>query len=419
MNTEPANHPRLPQLSRAVTERLHQTYRHLHANPELSMQEHRTAKLIENRLTELGIENFRCAGTGVVGVLRNGEGPVVAYRADIDALPLAERTGLDYASTATGTLSDGSEVPVMHACGHDAHTSVALTLTELAATHPDKWSGTIVFIFQPGEETAEGARALIDDGLWNRVPRPVAIYGQHSSAAPAGTVLYGTGVVAATADAWKITVRGKGGHASRPENSIDPILLAAHMIVRLQGVVSREVDPKQSAVVTVGSIHGGLKDNIIPETVEFTINVRALEQEVRERVLSSIRRILAAEAQASGAPAPLIKEMYTFPICVNHAEETQRVVEALRAELGDNAVHESPPFLGSEDFGALGAAIGIPSTYWLFGSASSQELAEGRSVAGNHSPQFAPILEPTLSTAVRAGAAALMARLHRPDSEAH
>ncbi|MDV8015305.1 MULTISPECIES: amidohydrolase [Rhodococcus] len=410
------NTGRAPALSEETVRQLHDVYRHLHAHPELSMQEFNTAELIESELSKLGIEHRRCAGTGVVGVLRNGNGPVVGYRADIDALPVAEDTGLEYASTATGIMADGSEVPVMHACGHDAHTAVALTLAEVMATHCDMWSGTIVFVFQPGEETAAGARAMVEDGLWVHAPAPEVIYGQHVGSARAGTILYTPGVAAATADAWKVSVHGRGSHASKPENAIDPIVLASHMIIRLQTIVAREVSPGESAVVTVGTIRGGLKDNIIPEKVEFTVNVRAFDQNVRDRVLHSIKRILNAESQASGAPNPEIDELYTFPRCVNDPDETQRVVDALSVEFGSDTLLESPPFLGSEDFGYLGEAIGIPSVYWLYGSTAPEKMETGRVVPGNHSAQFAPAIEPTLSTAVRAGIAALMIRLRQSSS---
>lgn len=400
-----------PRPSAAATARLHANYRDLHAHPELSMQEHRTAGLVEERLAGLGLETFRCAGTGVVGVLRNGDGPVVAYRADTDALPVAEATGLPYASTATGTLPDGTEVPVMHACGHDAHTAVALAVAELLAEHRGGWAGTVVFVFQPGEETAVGARAMVTDGLWDRAPRPELVLGQHVGPVLAGTVLHASGVATATSDAWRVTVHGRGGHASRPENTIDPIVLAAHMVVRLQSIVSREVDPRQSAVLTVGTIRGGLKENVIPSTVELTVNLRALDAGVRDRVSAALHRVLLAEAAASGAPEPSIEHLYAFPRCVNDPAATERAVRALRAELGAEAVTESPPFMGSEDFGHFGETLGVASVYWLFGGASAESLASGAAPAGNHSPGFAPALEPTLSTGVRAAAAVLLDRL--------
>jgi amidohydrolase len=276
------------ELTDEQTVQMHDLYRHLHANPELSMQEHRTAGLIAERLLAMGADTFSCGGTGVVGILRNGEGPVVGFRADIDGLPIKEETGLQYASRATGILPDGTQVPVMHGCGHDVHVAAALTAAKLLAGAADAWSGTIVFIFQPGEETAAGAQAMVDDGLWNRAPKPEIIYGQHVMPSLAGTVGISRGSAMAMADSWKVTVRGRQAHGSQPQEAIDPIVLAAHMVVRLQTIVSRELNPMQSAVVTVGTFHGGLKENIIPGTVEFTVNVRSFEQNVREAVLASI-----------------------------------------------------------------------------------------------------------------------------------
>lgn len=406
---------RAPRLDEAARERMHRLYRRLHADPELSMVEHRTARLLQQHLTTLGLETFRCAGTGVVGILRNGQGPVVAYRADIDGLPVAEETGIEYASAATGTLPDGTVVPVMHACGHDAHTAVALSTVELLARHPKAWSGTLVLILQPGEETAEGARAMVEDGLWERAPLPEVVLGQHVAPAAAGTVLCASGIVAAAADSLRVTVRGRGGHAARPEQTVDPVLLAAHMVVRLQGVVSREVPPLRAATVTVGTIHGGTKENVIPASVELTLNIRTFDPSTRRTVLSAIRRILDAEATASGAEPPVVEELNAFPLCHNDPDATDRVTAALQDELGDEQVLPSGPYMGSEDFGTLAAAIGAPSVYWLFGGLDAEQL-DRSPVPGNHSALFAPCLEPTLTTGVRAAVAALLAwlRVDRP-----
>lgn len=402
---------KIPELSDAARSRMHNLYRDLHANPELSMQEHRTATVIEDRLVARGVDVTRCGGTGVVGILRNGSGPAVGFRADIDALPMAEETGLEYASTAVGHLPDGSTVPVMHACGHDAHTAVAATLAEFLLEHTDLWSGTVVLIFQPGEETAEGALAMVQDKLWERVPRPEILFGQHIGPLPAGRLYYAAGTVTASADSWNVTVHGQGSHASRPESGLDPIVLAAHMIVRLQSIVSREIDPRESAVITVGTIRGGSKENIIPATVDFTLNIRALNKTVREAVLSAVRRVLKAEAHASDAPEPEITPYYTFPPCVNDPAETQRLAAAFHAEFGEERVHQSPPFMGSEDFAHLSNAIDIPSVYWLFGGSPPESFKTGASIPGNHSPRFEPVLEPTLTTAVRAAATAIIRRM--------
>lgn len=391
--------------------RLHETYRYLHAHPELSMQEHATAGYLLGRLTELGLETFTCGGTGVVGVLRNGDGPVVGFRADTDGLPIGENTGLDYASTATGTLEDGTAVPVMHGCGHDTHMAVALATAELLARGTDRWAGTVVFLFQPGEETAAGARAMVADGLWDKAPRPEVIYGQHVWPGVAGELEISSGTAMAMADSWRITVLGRQAHGSQPEKSIDPIVLGAHMIVRIQTILSREVPARDSAVITVGTFHGGLKENIIPGSAEFTVNVRTFEPGVREHVLGALRRIIAAEAAASGAPEPVIEEISSFPRCFNDPAATAELIGGLRAALGGEAVREVPPVMGSEDFGLLAEAIGVPSVYWMFGSSSRERLDAGEQVAGNHSPEFAPELEPTLGTGLAAALSALRTRL--------
>ncbi|MBD7996448.1 amidohydrolase [Arthrobacter sp. Sa2CUA1] len=392
-------------------QKLHETYRYLHAHPELSMQEHETAAYLLGRLQELGLEAFACGGTGIVGILRNGDGPVVGYRADTDGLPIGENTGLEYASAATGTLEDGTAVPVMHGCGHDTHMAVALTTAELLARSTDRWAGTVVFIFQPGEETAAGARAMVADGLWGKAPRPEVIYGQHVWPSAAGEVEISSGTAMAMADSWRITVLGRQAHGSQPEKSIDPILLGAHMVVRIQTIISREVPARDSAVITVGTFHGGLKENIIPGSAEFTVNVRTFEPEVREHVLGALRRIIAAEAAASGAPEPLIEEISSFPRCYNDPETTAGLLPGLRRALGEQNVKEVPPVMGSEDFGLLADAIGVPSVYWMFGSAKQKRVDAGEPVAGNHSPEFAPELEPTLGTGLAAALAALTTRL--------
>lgn len=402
------------RISPELRDELHALYRQLHADPELSMQEHRTAALITERMAALGFETFSCGGTGVVAVLRNGEGPVVGLRADTDGLPVAEDTGLDYASTAQGRLRDGTEVPVMHACGHDTHITCAIGVASLLAGGRDSWSGTVVILFQPGEETSEGAAAMVADGLWDRAPHPEIIFGQHVWPGRAGEVEISTGPAMAMADSWRVTVHGRGGHGSRPEDTIDPVVLACHMVVRIQSIVAREVPPLKSAVVTVGSFHAGLKENIIPATAVFTLNVRNLDPEVRERVLAALRRVIAAEAQASGAPEPEIEELYTFPLLYNEPEATEQIKAALAAALGPEKVRDTPAQMGSEDFGHLPGAIGVPSVYWFFGGMPDEVVDGDQPVPSNHSPFFAPVIEPTLSTAVTAAYAAIMSRVGTP-----
>ncbi|MGD6980708.1 MULTISPECIES: amidohydrolase [Citricoccus] len=385
-------------------------YRHLHANPELSMQEHRTAEFIEAHLDTLGIEHFRCGGTGVVGVLRNGEGPVVGFRADTDGLPIEEDSDVEYRSTARGTLADGTEVPVMHGCGHDTHVTALITAAEVLVADRGSWSGTVVLIFQPGEETAAGAEAMVKDGIWDRAPRPEVVYGQHVMPGLAGTVAIVPGTAMAYADSLKVTLYGEQSHGSQPQDSIDPIVQGAHIVTRLQTIVARELDPRRAAVVTVGTFHAGLKENIIPATAEFTLNIRTMDDDVREHVLAAVRRIITAEAAASGAPEPQIEELYRFPRNFNDPAETEAVTEVLRGALGADRVRASKPMMGSEDFGTLPGALGVPSVFWFYGG-FDQETVDSGTMPVNHSPRFVPVPEPTLWTAATAALAAIRSRL--------
>jgi len=398
-----------PEPTEAEREHMHALYRHLHAHPELSMQENATAARIEAELDAMGVENFRCGGTGVVGTITNGAGPVVAFRADTDGLPIAEATGVDYASTARGVLDDGTEVPVMHGCGHDTHVTAALTMARVLLRERDRWSGTLVLVFQPGEETAAGARAMIDDGLWDRAPRPEVVLGQHVMPLRAGHVNYSRGNAMAMADSLKVTIFGKQSHGSQPQNSIDPIVIGAHTVARLQTIVSRELGPLRPAVVTVGTFHAGLKENIIPDRAEFTLNIRTFEEPVRTQVLAAVRRIVSAEAAAGAAPEPMVEELYSFPRCHNDPDATDRVAAALRRVLGDAHVHEQQPLMGSEDVGHLADSIGVPQVYWMFGGFDGP--AEEMPV--NHSPFFAPVPEPTLATGTAAALTAVLAYLER------
>lgn len=389
-------------------------YTHLHRHPELSAQEHETAAYIEGRLEALGIDSFRCGGTGVVGILRNGDGPTLAFRADTDGLPIAEDTGLDYASTATGTLPDGDTAPVMHGCGHDTHIASLLTAAALLRQHPEAWSGTLVLLFQPGEETAWGAKAMVDDGLWDRAPRPELVLAQHVMPLPAGQVLLRPGNMAMLADSWRITVRGVQAHGSQPEASIDPILVAASTVVRLQSIVSREISPLVPVVVTVGTFHAGLKENIIPASAEFTVNVRTPDQDTRVEVLAAIRRIVSAEAAAARAPEPTIEELNNFPRLYNDPAHTERLTAVFRDTFGADNVHADLLGMGSEDAGLLADAIGVPCVFWAFGGFDDDRFSEGVRPAGNHSPQFAPDAVGAMTTGVAAAMAAILATLGEP-----
>lgn len=397
------------QLTEIETNKLHQDYLHLHQSPELSMQEHNTASFIESQLTDMGIENFRCGGTGVVGILRNGRGPVVAFRADSDGLPIQEDTKVDYASTARGTLSDGTEVPVMHGCGHDTHVASALATARILVRSSTSWQGTVIFIFQPGEETSAGASAMVADGLWEKVPLPQVVLGQHVFPFATGTISVTPESAMAMADSLEVTLYGKQAHGSQPQDSIDPIVLGANIITRLQTITSRELNPLDSAVVTCGSFHAGLKENIIPDSAVFTLNIRTLTDPVRTKVLAAVTRIINAEAEASDAPQPKITELYTFPRLYNDPQHTEQLVSAFGEEFGEDQIRLAPPAMGSEDFGALADAIGAPNVFWMFGGADPQDT----SPAVNHSPFFLPEYRGALDTGVRAAVAGLMHYLGR------
>ncbi|WP_037580516.1 amidohydrolase [Phaeacidiphilus oryzae] len=392
---------------------LYDAYRDFHAHPELSMAEHRTARIVAERLRAQGGWEVTegVGGTGVVGVLRNGEGPTVLLRADMDALPIREATGLPHASTDTAVNPDGETVPTMHACGHDIHVTCLLGAAQLLAAHREDWSGTVLAVFQPGEETAAGARAMLDDGFLDRFPRPDVSLGQHVGPQPTGVVAVRPGPVMAAADSFRIRLFGRGGHGSSPQQTVDPVVMAASTVLRLQGVVSREIAATDSAVVTVGSLRAGFKENIIPDDAELKVNVRSFDPEVRERVLAAIKRIVNGEAQASGAPKdPEFSPLNAFPLTVNSDRATARVMAALGAQQ-DIHVHEMRhPLPGSEDFGAFGTAAGCPSVFWFFGGSDPGLWSDPRQgekdnlpagVAGNHSPHFAPLADPAVPQGVR------------------
>lgn len=398
-------------VSPTLIDSLVEVYRDLHAHPELSMQEHRTAGLINDHLADLGFSTSRIGATGVVGWLANGDGPVVAFRADTDGLPVREETGLAWASTATATLPDGTSAPVMHACGHDIHITCGLGIATHLAGNRDDWQGTVVMVFQPGEETGQGARSMVDHGLWDIAPRPEAIFGQHVSNARVGTVNVTPGLAMAMADSWRVTVHGRGGHGSRPEDAIDPVVIAAHMVVRLQSVVSREISARDVSVLTVATFHAGTKENVIPDTAVFTINMRHHDVAVRDRITTAVRRVLNAESAASGAPEPTIEVISAFPPTVNTPELAQEVRSLLAMEFGSDAVTSEPPRMGSEDFGVLATAINVASTFWHFGGFPDAVIDGDAPTPSGHSSTFAPDAEPTIHNGVRAGLTVLLSRL--------
>jgi hippurate hydrolase len=383
-------------------------YRDLHRHPELSFQEHRTAGIVATRLREHGFEVTEgVGGTGVVGVMVRGRGPTVMMRADMDALPVTEATDLEYSSTIEG---------VMHACGHDMHVTCLLgAAAELAAS--DDWAGTLVLLFQPAEETAQGAQAMVSDDVFDRVGHPDIVLGQHVAPLPAGTLGLRSGPAFAATDSLRVTLHGAGGHGSRPEATIDPVVMAAATVLRLQAVVSREVAATDTAVLTVGALNAGTKANIIPNSAELLLNVRTYDEQVRTRILDSITRIAEAEASASAAPQPPdIVSIESAPALVNDSAASARTWTALESAVGAGRVLDPGPVTGSEDVGVLASAAGAPLVFWLLGGADPA-LFEGlanpedvtRVVAGlpsNHSPHYAPVIEPTIGVGVAALCAA-------------
>jgi amidohydrolase len=376
-------------------------YKDVHSHPELSMQEERTAGIAAERLDSAGFDVTTAIGkTGVVGVLGNGDGPTVMLRADMDALPVQEQTGLPYASTVDG---------VMHACGHDMHVAWLAGAATLMASARDAWRGTLLAVFQPAEEIAEGARAMIDDGLFDRFPKPDVILGQHVMPPPAGVIGSRAGVITSAADSLEIHMFGRGAHGSMPQASVDPVVMAAATVLRLQTIVAREVAPTDAAVLTVGALQAGTKENVIPDEAVIKLNVRTFDQGVRKRVLDAIERIVNAEAQASGAPKPPeFKTLDRYDLVTNDADATNRVGEALRTHFGEDRVVSIPPISASEDFGSFGTEWHTPSVFWTVGGTDPDLYVraerEGRltELPTNHNPKFAPVLHPTLETGVEA-----------------
>lgn len=376
-------------------------YRDLHQHPELSHQERRTAGVVAARLRESGLTVHEgVGGTGVVGLLENGDGPRVLLRADMDALPVTEATGLPYSSSQPG---------VMHACGHDVHVTCLLGAAELFARATDQWRGTVIALFQPAEEVGDGAKAMVDGGLADLIgPVDVAL-AQHVGPAPAGYIAVCSGPVLAAADSMRITVYGRGGHGSMPQATVDPVVLAAMIVIRLQMIVSREMAATETVVLTVGSIHSGEKSNVIGDHAVLQLNLRTYDATVRTAVLDAIRRVVVAECQASGSPRDPEFDLYdSFPSTVNDDAVTQRVHSGF-ADFFGSRVATMGAQAASEDFSDIPNALGAPYTYWGLGGIEEQvyrtAVDEGRLSADipvNHSPQFAPVLQPTLDTGTEA-----------------
>ncbi|HEV7655537.1 MAG TPA: amidohydrolase [Mycobacteriales bacterium] len=397
---------------------LAELYRDLHRHPELSFAETRTARIVADRLRGMGFRTTENVGrTGVVGVLRNGAGPTALLRADMDALPLLERTGLPYASTAHGLDREGQDVPVMHACGHDMHVACLLGAAHLLAEELSSWRGTVLAVFQPAEEAGQGAATMVADGLYERFGRPDVVLGQHVAPLPAGALAVRAGTAFAAADALRVVMFGRGGHGSRPETTVDPVVMAAATVMRLQTIVSREIAGTQTAIVTVGALRAGSKENIIPDRAELLISVRSFDDTVRRRTLDAIDRMVRAEAVASGADRdPEITVLDGFPAVVNDEAAVARTVPAFEALVGAGRVFDPGLVTGSEDVGLLASSASAPCVYWILGGADPAEFADANNAAdivarvaelpSNHSPLYAPVVEPTLVTGARALATA-------------
>lgn len=399
----------IPGPSQDLLRQIEEIYKDIHANPELAMQEHRTAGIAAAWLRKQGYEvTEKIGGTGVVGLLRNGKGATVLLRADMDALPMKEDTGLPYASTKVGKGESGEDVPVAHSCGHDMHVAWLMGATRILAENKGAWHGTVMAVFQPAEEIGAGARAMVDDGMVQRFPKPDIVLGQHVMPNAAGQLGTRTGVMLSMSDSLEVTLFGRGGHGSSPQSTVDPVVMAAATVMRLQTITSRELAMTDGAVVTVGALLAGSSGNIIPSESLLRLNIRTFDEPVRDRVLASIHRIIDAEAAASGAPKPpAFKEQGRFPLTINDEVSTRKVVDALNRR-GGEPVQEIQPASASEDFSVFARAWKVPSVYWTVGGIDPQTYAKAKSagrlneIPSNHSPQFAPVIEPTLRVGIDA-----------------
>jgi amidohydrolase len=387
-------------------------YKHFHANPELSHLEEKTAATIASHLKNLNSYEIHTAigSHGLVAILRNGPGKTILLRADIDALPVKEATGLPYASTKKMVDINGVDQHVMHACGHDMHITCLLATADFLSAHKSSWSGTLILVFQPEEERGTGAKAMVDGGLYDRVPVPDFILAQHVTSLPTGHIGSKKGTIMAAADSFKIVLYGRGGHGSMPHMTIDPVIMATNLIQRLQGIVSRETDPSDMAVVTVGSLVVGQTENIISDKAEIGLDVRSVRKETREKILESVRRMVKAEYIGSGATKePTIIQTRTFPTTDNDEGLADTLAQAFREQFGDRFDADTPRINASEDVTILASSQGKPSLFWFFGGTDlelyQKAEKEGRiyeDVPGNHSPFFAPVLQPTLKTGFEA-----------------
>lgn len=397
-------------------------YQHLHANPELSFQEEKTAARLADELRHAGFEVTTGVGKrGVVAVMRNGTGPTVLVRADMDALPVKEQTGLAFASQVIATDASGKQTPVMHACGHDIHMTCLVGVARMLAQFKTGWQGTLVLIGQPAEETGGGARAMLKDGLFTRFPKPDVCLALHDKAdLPAGSIGYTPGYMLASVDSVDIIVRGFGGHGAWPQTTKDPVVLASQIVLALQTIVSREIEPGQAAVVTVGSIHGGTARNIIPDEVKLALTVRSYTDEVRLKTLEAIKRIARGQALSAGLPEdrlPIVNVAEEpTPSNYNDPQLTDRVANAFKNWLGADKVQLMKPVMGGEDFSELGrTAEKVPICIFWVGGVKREVYEEaartGKTLPSLHSPFWAPDAEPTIHSGVTAMTAAVLEAL--------
>lgn len=410
----------LPDMQEILPE-LERIYMDIHEHPELSMQEFRTAKLAAEYLSHCGFEVATAIGvTGVVGLLRQGDAPVVMLRADMDALPVREETGLPYASKVVARDEEGLETAVSHACGHDLHVAWLMGVSRILADHRDKWRGTLMVVFQPGEEIGRGAQAMLDGGLMDRFPKPDIILGQHVMVGQAGTVGYRSGPILSAGDSLKVTLYGQGAHGSSPQTSIDPVIMAAATTMRLQTIISREIAPADHAVLTIGALQAGVKENIIPNDATLKLNIRTFNQGVRDHILSAVKRICCAECAASNAPKdPEFTTLDSYPVTENDQAATAKLAEAFHAQFGEHA-YETAPASASEDFSIFGRNWKVPYVFWFVGGTEPSVYQKAlksnsiNSIPSNHSPKFFPVLHPTMLTGLQAMIAAAAAWLKKP-----
>jgi amidohydrolase len=400
--------------SKANFESLFTLYKHLHSHPELSQKEKETAARIAQELEAAGCKvTTGIGGDGVVGILENGDGPRILVRSDLDALPVTEQTGLVYASTVKTRDAEGKEIGVMHACGHDVHMTCLVGTARYMASHKDQWRGTIMFLGQPAEESVAGAEEVIKDGLFTRWPKPDYGLALHCSpkSIPAGNIGYRAGYALANVDTLDVVFTGRGGHGAQPHTTIDPVVIAARFIVDVQSIIGREINPGEPAVITVGSIHGGTKHNIIGETCKLQLTVRSYGDKTRAHLLAAIERKAKAAAASSGAPEPKIDRIDGTPAMFNNEKLVERVVPVFRRVFGDDRVQEVEPSMGGEDFSLYGRE-GVPCFMFMIGTVDQQRI-DGlarlkQDPPSLHSPHYYPDPEPSLQTGVTAMTSVLL-----------